>query len=496
MKQRLNIGIAAMLMACSLVVSGTVSAALNEPDCAALEQWSVSLSPDATFEPRPGITLSTLFQKDRVVPLFGAPVTEWSRDDISSAQRQLSTCRKQALGAKNREAGSALYAALKQTKLASRSLRKLWDARVLVERQVKNLLQLRPDPQLPEVLAIAQDALRGQETRERVAALPRQLQGYGGQAAKLKDISAVLTAPEIKPWIDQLEAKRTGATTSASADKAEHQAILDRIAAVPVAPEGLAMLNRIAYDADPGRMSREEQESFNRAVQSKRRQIQQRVAAREAKVKREMVNLPAPMPQVVKAVLQGDSAEAASLRGLHTGVSYPDIRQQAQRLWGYNEALTLDWQGKHLTTKRREFNRLMREERRDGGQLNVRTHDGVVGELSYLEHFPGLANIAPLVADLEARFGKPEENVDHGDGSRSLTWHEGEHYLRVRAGDRITPSRSHMGVRSSVEITLWTEAFAEYLEEATARCERLKNKPMVELSIREKQAIMMNCLSP
>lgn len=496
MKLHLNNGIVIMLLVSGLFLSGAVSAAINEPDCAALQQWSASLSPDATFEPRSGITLSTLFEEDRVAPLFGVPVTEWSRDDISSLQRMLSTCRQQAMGAKNREAGNALYAALKITKQTSRSLRKLWDSRVQVERQVKNLLQLRPDPQLPEVLAIAQDALRGQETQQRVAALPRQLQGYGGQAAKLKDISAVLTAPEIKPWIDQLEAKRTEATVSVSADKAEHKAILDRIAAVPVAPEGLAMLNRIAYDADPGRMNREDQDTFNRAIQAKRQQIQQQVAARQAKVKQDMANLPAPMPQVVEAVLQGDSAGAASIRGLHTGVSYPEIRQQAQRLWGYSEALTLDFQGKHLTTKRSEFNRLMRQERRDGGQLNVRTHNGVVGELSYVEHFPGLANLAPLVADLEARFGKPEENVDHGDGSRSLVWHEGDHYLRVRAGDRITPSRSYMGVRSSVEITLWTEDFASYLEQAAARCERLKNTPMGELSISDKQAIMMNCVSP
>jgi hypothetical protein len=139
---------------------------------------------------------------------------------------------------------------------------------------------------------------------------------------------------------------------------------------------------------------------------------------------------------------------------------------------------------------------LLREERRDGGLLNLRTRKGVVGELSYIEHFPGPADVQPLKEALEKRFGKPDDEKRNSDGVLSLVWHDGDSYLRVRAGDRVTPARSYMGVRSSVEITLWTQSFADYLAEADKRCQQLRNKPVSELSINEKQAIFTQCLTP
>ncbi len=496
MERRLNTGITALVTAWCLFASGTVSAALRAPDCGALQQWSAALSPGKTFEPRPGVTVTTLLEDRLVVPLFGAPVTAWRRTDLSSVQRLLTHCRRQALGAKNREAGNSLYAALKAVKQASRNLRKLWRAHKQVERQVASLLRLRPDPNVPEILSIAQAALQGRDTQNRVAALPPRWQGYGRQAAGLQTFGVMLSPGEIQPWLEQLEQKRREAAASINSRREAHQALLAEVAAVPVTPAGMGQLNRIVYKADPGRMNRTEQESFNRAVQSKRQQIRRVAVAHQAKVKRDMATLPAPMKKVVAAVLMGDSAEDASLHGIRTGISYAEIKRQAKRLWDYGEALTLGNPGHQLSTKRRDFNRLMRDERRDGGLLNVQTHQGVVGKVSYVEHFPGPANIAPLQTELEARFGKPDEVIDHEDGSRSLVWHGRDHHLRVRAGNRVTPSRSYMGVRSSVEITLWTQEFAEYRAQAKTRCARLRDTPVSELSINERQAILTGCLSP
>ena len=496
MKRRPNTGITALVAVWCLFASGAASAALRAPDCVALQQWSSALSPGKTFETRPGITVTTLLKDRLVVPLFGVPVTAWRRADLSSVQRQLSNCRRQALRAKDREAGNALYAALKAVKQASRNLRKLWRAHRQVELQVSNLLRLRPDPSLSEILSIAQEALLGRDTRNRVAALPRRWQGYGRQAAGLQAYGVILTPQEIQPWIDRLKRKRKEAVAAVNSRREAHRALLAEVAAVPVTAAGMAQLNRILYKADPGQMSPNEQESLNRAVQNKRQRIRRLAATHQAEVKRNMATLPAPMKKAVATVLQGNSPETASIRGMRTGTRYAEIQRQAKRLWDYGEARTLGSPGHQLSTKRREFNRLMREQRRDGGLLNVRTHRSVVGELSYVEHFPGPANVEPLQADLETRFGKPDEVIDHGDGSRSLIWHGNDQHLRVRAGDRVTPSRSYMGVRSSVEITLWTQRFADYLAEAKTRCERLRNRAVNELSINERQAILTGCLSP
>jgi hypothetical protein len=120
----------------------------------------------------------------------------------------------------------------------------------------------------------------------------------------------------------------------------------------------------------------------------------------------------------------------------------------------------------------------------------------VVGELSYLEHFPGPLDPGALQSELAGRFGRPDDEQRHPDGSLAMTWHDGDRYLRVRAGNRVTPDREHMGVRSSVEVTLWTREFADYLADAERRCADLRARPMGELSVRDKQALVMNCRTP
>jgi len=496
MKHRLISSAAGVMAVCVVLSSGTVTGAVTEPDCAALQRWAGTSLQDASFEPRAGITVNALFEDERVVPLFGVPLVAWAPADVSSLQGWLASCRKQALAGGNRDAANALYAALKELKRASRSLRKIWNAQRVVERQVTSLLGLKPSPSLAEILAIAQAALRGEEVNDRVSALSRQWQGYGRQAAQLKAHSGMLADEEVAQWIARLEARRGDAGAAVAQRSEAHAELLAEIAAVPLTQQGLAQLNRIAYRADPGAMTREEQDSYNRAFQAKRQQIQRQAAAQQAQVARDMATLPAPAREQVKAVLLGDSAADASIRGLRPGASYAEIKSAAARLWGYVEAISLSLEEKLLTTKRREFDRLMRMERRDGGLLKLRTRKGMVGELAYIEHFPGPVAVDPLRTDLQARFGTPDGEEQLGDGELSLMWRDGDGYLRVRASNRVIPERNQMGARSSVEITLWTQAFADYLAEAAERCEKLRNKPASDLSINDKQAIFMSCLTP
>ena len=491
------IRLAGFLLFCLALMNPTARATIDEPGCASLQQWAASLSSNETFEPREGIVVNKLFEDDQVIPLFGKPYVAWEREDVSMIQKWLADCRKKAMAIKNHDMGNTLYAALKEVKQAYRSLRTIWSSKTFLERQAGNLLKLKPGPEIPEILAIAQTALKGEPTENRVSALRPQWKGYGNQAAQLKDHARVLSNEEIENWIGKLEKRRVEVAASLEERKTANSALLAEIAAVPVSKEGFSQLNSISYRANPGAMTREEQDSYNQAFQNKRQQIQNLIAAQNAQIERNMTSLPAPVSQQAAAVLKGDSAGNASIRGLRPGVSYGKIKAAAKQLWDYDEALTIGGkQDKQLSTKRREFNRLKREERRDGGLLNIRTREGIVGELSYVEHFPGPMGTAPLKADLVGRFGKPDEEKQYGDGYMSMTWQDGDKYLRVSAGNRVTQDREFMGMRSSMEISLWHQDFADYLEDAARRCDKLRNKPVSELSINEKQAIIMNCLTP
>lgn len=485
------------LCLCLVLAAGTVSAAdLIQPDCKSLKTWTNTLAPSETYNLLPDVEISTLFRDETILPLFGRSITTWSREDIGKVQRWLNDCRRQALSAKDKVAGVAFNRALKATKLASRSLRPVWNARKQAEKQVKVLTRQQPFPELPQILTLAEQALQGADVSAQVAKMHPRHQGLARQASNLSQFSPYLSPAEVDALTNKLRAKRGGAAAEARAAEKKHAALLREIAAVPTTPAGLTQLNRIAGNTNTGSMTREEVDSYNQAIQRKRRFIQQKLAAKKAEANRARATLPAPVEERLKTELQGTGVSDASIRGLQPGMAFSRATKIAESQWGYLATIAAEADTKQFTPRRRELNRITQEDRRDGGLLNFRTMSGAVGELSFIEHYTGPMNLKSLSAMLIDRFGNPEIHTQKSN-TMTMQWRQGDRHLRVVAGARIADAaRNYMNYRSSVAVTLWSQSFADYLKAAEDRCAKLRDKPMNELSVNERQALLRGCLTP
>jgi hypothetical protein len=481
----------AVLTAC------TVSAAeLSRPDCESLKPWATSLVPNETYNPYPDVEISTLFRDETILPLFGRSIKTWSREDVGKVQRWLNDCRRQALSAKDKVSGEAYYRALKATKLGSRSLRPVWNARKQAEQKVEVLTRQQPFPELPQILTLAEQALQGVDVSAQVANMHPRHQGLARQASNLSQFSQYLSPAEIEALTDKLRIKRDGAVSEAAATKKKHAALLNEIAAVPATQAGLIQLNRIAGRTDIGNMKREDVDAYNEAIQGKRRSIQQQLAAKKEEADRARATLPAPVEERLKTELQGTGVSDASIRGLRPGIAFSRAMKIAESQWRYKATIAAEADTKQFTPIRRDLNRFTQQERRDGGLLNFRTISGAVGELSFIEHYTGPMNLKSLSSMLIDRFGNPDI---HKQVSNAMTmqWQQGDRYLRVIAGARIADAaRNYMNYRSSVAITLWSQSFTDYLKAAKERCAKLRDKPMNELSTNDRQALLTSCLTP
>lgn len=489
--------IALGLWMAALTLAGPALSAtdLTQPDCTTLQDWAAGLAPDETFNPNPYLELNTLFRDGQLVPLFGQGILGWDREDFNAVMGWLNECRTAANKARDKATGQNLYAAIKTMKAGLRPLKQYWGQRKRVEQDVENMIKQNDFAELPQLLALAQQALRGEDVNAGVKALPPRYQGQGRQAAGLGAARDYFTEAELAGMIERLETRRTEAGTTVAARNERHESLLREIAAVPLDRSGLNQLNRIAYQAPVGEMTREEVDSYNTAFQTKRTAINAKIRSEQAAAKQASATLPAPVQEQLAAVLTGDPIDELSLRGLHPGLDYAKAKAMARSEWGYSEATGGDLL-KQFTTTGKQLARYTEEERRDGGMLEFATMSGRVGEIVFTEHYTGPMDVAALRKALIEQFGSPQK-TGREDGAALMQWQQGDSYLKVLAGDRIARmERSYKGYRSSVEVTLWSQDYSDYLAEAEHHCAELRNKPMSELSVNDRQALLMGCKTP
>ena len=489
--------IALGLWMAALTLAGPALSApdLTQPNCLALQAWAASLAPDETFNPNPHLQLNTLFRDEQLVPLFGQGILDWEREDYDAVMGWMNECRTAANKARDKTNAQSLYAAIKVMKKGLRPLKQYWGQRQRVEQDVERMIKQKDFAVLPQLLTMAPQALRGVDVCAGVKALPPRYQGQGRQAAGLGAAHDYFSETELTTMIERLEARRTEAGTAVTERNERHESLLREIAAVPMDRSGLNQLNRIAYQAPVGEMTREEVDSYNAAFQAKRNAINARIRSEQATAEQARATLPAPVQEQLAAVLTGDSVNKLSLRGLRPGSDYAKAKVMARSDWGYSEATGGDLL-KQFTTTRKQLARYTEEERRDGGMLEFATMSGRIGEIVFTEHYTGPMDVAALSNTLSEKLGSPQKTGSE-DGATLLRWQQGGNHLKVLAGDRIARmERSHQGYRSSVEVTLWSQDYSDYLAEAERHCADLRNKPMGELSVNDRQALLMGCKTP
>ena len=468
---------------------------LTQPDCPALQSWAAGLAPKDTFKPNPHLEINTLFRDEQLVPLFGQGILGWERDDFNAVMGWLNDCRKAAYTARDKATGQSFYAAIKTMKASLRPLKQYWGKRRLLLQNIDHIIEQKDFDELPQLLAMAQQALRGEDVAAGVETLHPRYHGLGRQAAELGTGRDYFSGAELAAMIQRLETRRTDAGTAVAERNQRHETLLHEIAAVPMDRSGLNQLNSIAYSAPVGEMTREEVDSYNAAMQARRNAINARLRSEQAAAEQARATLPAPVQEQLANVLTGDTVNDLALRGLRPGMDYDRARAIALSDWDYGEATGGDL-FKQFTTTGKQLARYTREERRDGGMLEFSTMSGQVGKIVFTEHYTGPMDVTALSKALRERFGPPQKTGNE-DGATLLEWRQDNINLKVLAGDRIARmERSYKGYRSSVEVTLWSQDYSEYLAEAERHCAELRNKPMSELSVNDRQALLMGCKTP
>jgi hypothetical protein len=463
---------------------------LRQADCPSLEAWAAKQIPGETVSLAPKVEISSLLRDELVVPLVGKPVASWSAEDLSAVKRALNQCRKAANKRKDRRTSDVLYQASRAIGASSPPLAQMQRARIEAPRQVQWLIDIAPNPRLPGQLALAQDALQGR---------PFDPKQYGSRRrpdwlTTLQRASSYLPASEIEPLVVRIAQRKAEIEAQAKAANSELTAARESLAKAPATAEGLATLEQLAKLPALENVPPKEADEFRRALQQRRwaiqRSLQQQQQARPTAAATEPVDI----DDRLAKILVGDEVEEVTLRGLRPGMPYGEAKRIVERDWGFGSGAGGDIM-KEFAPTRRDMSRYTNSTRRDGGRFEFQTMHGKVGQIKFSENYTGPLDIGSTYSRLEKRFGEPEKRET--DGAAVLArWRSGRSYLQVYVGNRVSGPRSTRTYRSSIVIQLWNRDYMDYLIEAQERCEKLRHKPMGELSVADKQAMLTGCKSP
>jgi hypothetical protein len=105
-----------------------------------------------------------------------------------------------------------------------------------------------------------------------------------------------------------------------------------------------------------------------------------------------------------------------------------------------------------------------------------------------LFHFLNITKIFILFSAAILFQGAPGFGIEIPDCAQLEDW-------AVKLNDSETVSLAPKA-EHKVVVTMWIKDFADYLAEANNRCRRLRQKPVSQLSVDEKQAILFGCKTP
>jgi len=105
--------LASLLLLVAVLLSAPAGATINQPDCAALEQWVLTIDKNNRWEPLAGSRswLPRAFEDGDFAALFGAAALDWTVEDTRVAGAHINDCMKAATRAKRYDAQKALAAA-------------------------------------------------------------------------------------------------------------------------------------------------------------------------------------------------------------------------------------------------------------------------------------------------------------------------------------------------------------------------------------------------
>ena len=427
---------------------------------------------------------------ERIVPLFEEPVLNWQRGHFNALSGRLAECRSEMYRADKRPAGDAIYAAMKTTRDAVSAMRTLWTAQQRVERQIGKLLEQTPSPELTAMADMAQQALQGADVMDRVAELHPRYQGRARQAAELGEYAPLLSDATIEAYTAQLEEEKSDAERQVAEEKAEFDALLQQIAAVPATEAGWAQLKQISYNTDRSTMSRQELNTYNSAMQQKTRAIQQARAAQQAQARAEAAR-PIDLAAHLQSLLRGDDVETLRVAGLHPGMRYAAAVEHVTNGLGLARgANPLD--SVQFAVRREDAPKYNRE-RRTGPRISLEeTGDDAVGQVIYEEFFRARLIRESAAQWLREHLGEPDE-TQSATGGVLMTWSDGGTRLQVLVTNALEVVWKGAGYEGRLAVALWDRDYEKRLDRVNDRCAAIRDKPRNAWSMNDSQYFAAHC---
>lgn len=455
--------------------------AFELPKCSELEQWAAELEPDKTFALAPEVEISTLLRDNLTTPLVGAPVNDWTRQELSTLRRQITQCRKKAHKRKDQATTDQLYAALKAVDASRAPLTQLLQMRTRTGQTVDRLLKYRPSKRLAGQLALSQDALRGKAIDPGAYGL-RHVPNWIPQ---LQQAPGYLSEKEIEQFAARLGQRMEEMQQQFQAADDAYAEARKELAEVPMTQAGLATLSKLERSPVLKEVSPAQIDQFRVEVNRKRsainstlrrqnqaqRTTSQQRTGRQTRSSRQTAATAGPVDIDTRLaqLLQGDDVDQIQLIGLKPNMPHQQAIRHIKSRLGYQETLSLSMTQAHG---------------KGATLIQFQNMDQQVGELDLTERFKGQLEIDTVSRSLSDRFGSPDQ-VEAVPGGQMMTWRDGDQILQVLATNRVHNLVAYKGYRSRLSIGLWSDDYEEYLENLNQRCAELRDKPRSDLSTNE-----------
>lgn len=273
-----------------LLWSAVGQAGLASPECGAVAAWSEQYDAKQTYQAAPSIALPQAVGTAQFRKLFGAPVEEWSKKDFADFDRQLKVCQGK-LFKTNRKQAKQLNAVRKQFRRLARSTQALAKAAKQGGRAIDAIAALPDTNSLEVVLKNAAAILRGEQNkpssglpRKAVQALSALSRAYPQMAVsqsqtllqrigKRRQTLQSALAAEAAAQQQAEERAREQAQQQLKAAREALVAARGELQALPVAPESLAELERLAALPAIARVPEAESQPYRDALKKKREAI-------------------------------------------------------------------------------------------------------------------------------------------------------------------------------------------------------------------------------
>jgi hypothetical protein len=203
-----------------LIASTRLYAGMHNPGCGDMEKWAMGYNPGDIWQLTPYVRFPAIARDEKVSPLFGNSVTEWSNDDFAQFHQWMHTCRQAAAEQGRSQTVTALSNADRAILNLPRYVEPIQRSRTSLDAAIEELKNLPDNADKKNTINLAERALRGRLDYRQVSALPSEMQ---------TNIQSITNAKKYLPKeeIDRYSKSLTDMATAAEAIGSE-----ERIAAI------------------------------------------------------------------------------------------------------------------------------------------------------------------------------------------------------------------------------------------------------------------------